>query len=108
MRLSISRLGTLNRCGMQYHFRYVEGIVAAPGVSAIVGKGTHRANASDLLNKMDSGELLPLEAVKAIAADATKREWANQPPTLDDDEKAKGEDAVKGEAVDKSVVLAEL
>jgi hypothetical protein len=108
MRLSISRVNTLYRCGMQYHFRYVEGIVSAPGVSAIVGKGTHRANASDLMHKMDSGELLPLDEVKAIAADATKREWSDQPPTLDDEEKAKGEEAVKGEAVDKTVVLAEL
>lgn len=108
MRLSISRLGTLNRCGMQYHFRYIEGIVAAPGVSAVVGKSVHRANASDLLNKLDAGELLPLEEVKSIAAAATKREWQDQPPMLDEDEKAKGEEAVKGEAVDKSVVLAEL
>lgn len=108
MRLSVSRLQMLQRCGMQYLFRYVEGIVSPPGVALIVGKGTHRAIASDLLAKMDGGELLPDEQVKDIAADAAKREWDAQPVALDDDEKAKGADVAKGEAIDRAVVLAGL
>jgi hypothetical protein len=98
----------LNRCPMQYQHRYVDGIVAPPGVALIVGKGTHRANASDLLSKMDSGSLLSDEEVKAIAADATKREWDSQEVALDDDEKAEGIDKVKGAAIDRSVTLATL
>lgn len=98
----------LLRCPQQYEHRYIRGIVAPPGVALIVGKGTHRANASDLLAKMDGGELLSSDEVKAIAADATKREWDAQEVALDDEEKAKGADTVKGEAVDRSVVLASL
>jgi putative RecB family exonuclease len=108
MRLSISRLNMMLRCPKQYEHRYVDGIVAPPGVALIVGKGTHRANASDLLAKMDSGSLLSSDEVKAIAADATKREWEAQDVALDDDERAQGADAVKGEAVDRSVTLASL
>jgi len=108
MRLSISRLNMLSRCPQQYEHRYVRGIVAPPGVALIVGKGTHRASASDLLAKMDSGSLLSGDEVKAIAADATKREWDAQEVALDDDEKAQGAEAVKGEAVDRSVTLATL
>ena len=108
MRLSISRLNMLNRCPMQYQHRYVDGIVAPPGVALIVGKGTHRANASDLLAKMDSGDLLSGEEVKAIAADATTREWDAQEVALDDDEKVEGVDKVKGAAIDRSVSLATL
>ena len=108
MRLSISRLNMLNRCPMQYQHRYVDGIIAPPGVALIVGKGTHRANASNLLAKMDSGELLSGEEVKAIAADATAREWEAQDVALDDEEKAEGAEKVKGEAIDRSVTLASL
>ena len=108
MILSISRLNMLNRCPMQYQHRYVDGIVAPPGVALIVGKGTHRANASDLLNKMDSGSLLSGDEVKSIAADATTREWDSQEVALDDDEKAEGIEKVKGAAIDRSVLLATL
>jgi hypothetical protein len=108
MRLSISRLNMMLRCPKQYEHRYVDGVIAPPGVALIVGKGTHRANASDLLNKMDSGSLLDTEQVKAIAADATKREWDAQEVALDEEEKAQGADKVKGEAVDRSVVLASI
>jgi hypothetical protein len=108
MRLSISRLNMMLRCPMQYQHRYIDGVIAPPGVALIVGKGTHRANASNLLNKMDSGSLLPDDEVKAIAADATKREWDAQEVALDEDEKAEGADKVKGEAIDRSVVLASL
>jgi hypothetical protein len=93
---------------MQYQHRYVDGIVAPPGVALIVGKGTHRANASDLLNKMDSGSLLSDDEVKSIAADATTREWDSQEVALNDDEKAAGSEKVKGEAIDRSVLLASL
>ena len=108
MRLSISRLNMLNRCPMQYQHRYIDNIIAPPGVALIVGKGTHRANASDLLNKMDSGNLLSDDEVKAIAADATKREWESQDVALDEEEKAEGADKVKGDAIDRSVSLATL
>ena len=73
MRLSISRLNMMLRCPMQYKHRYVDGAIAPPGVALIVGKGTHRANASDLLHKMDSGSLLSIDEVKAIAAGLWKR-----------------------------------
>ena len=108
MRLSISRLNMLLRCPMQYQHRYVDGVIAPPGVALIVGKGTHRANASDLLAKMDSGSLLSSAEVKAIAADATKREWDSQEVALDEEEKAEGAEKVKGDAIDRSVVLASL
>ena len=108
MLLSISRLNMLYRCPQQYEHRYVRGIIAPPGVALIVGKGTHRANASDLLAKMDSGSLLSDDEVKAIAADATKREWEAQDVALDEEEKAEGAEKVKGDAIDRSVSLATL
>lgn len=108
MKLSISRLNMLIRCGCQYEFRYVRGIIAPPGAAIIVGKGTHRANASDLLNKMDAGELLPDEQVKQLAAETTAKEWDAQEVALDEEEKDRGVEKVRGESIDKAVTLASL
>lgn len=99
--LSISQLTMLARCGEQYRFRYIEGIKAPPGVSLIIGSGTHAAIEADLREKLRTGELLPDAAIADVAADATRERWANDGPVVHEG------DPGEGEAVDTAVALAQ-
>jgi hypothetical protein len=88
------------RCGLQWLYRYGEGIKTPPGVALIVGSGTHEAIDADLSSKLKTGELLPAEAVADAARDATSKRWDEDQPVAD-------EDALdRGQAIDQAVLLA--
>ncbi|MEA3225365.1 MAG: PD-(D/E)XK nuclease family protein [Planctomycetota bacterium] len=104
--LSPSQLDMISKCGQQYYFRYIKGLIRPPGVALLVGGATHTSVETDLTEKMESGNLLEDDAVKDIAADALKIRWADEPPGLDADEKARGPEKVKGIAIDLTVALS--
>lgn len=100
--LSVSQLNMLTRCPEQYRRRYILGERRPPGVSMVIGKGTHAAGETDLRSKMEWGELLAAEEVADVAADATRRMWQEDEPKLEDG------DPDQGGAVDEAVKLAGL
>jgi len=50
--LSASRMGMYLRCGMQYAYRYVEGLKEPPGVSMAYGRATHETLAYEHKEQM--------------------------------------------------------
>lgn len=108
MRLSVSGLNMLTRCGEQYRFRYIEGIKSPPGWSLIVGRGTDETVNQDLLNKVNTGHLLPDEAIPDLARDAVTSAWDSEEVKLDDDLAEMGQDAAKAYAVDTAVTCSRL
>lgn len=107
-RLSHSALEMLSKCGEAFRRRYIEREKIPPGVALLVGRSVDESVNGNLTSKMAEGELLPLERVRQIARDTLVQEWEHQGIALDDDQKAQGEARTKGEAIDKSVGLAEL
>lgn len=103
---SPTQLAMLRRCPLQYYYRYVEGLKVPPGISLLRGIAVHDAAEKNLRHKMSTGGLLPKDTVADIARDSFEAQWQKEPPMLDDDEKERGVDAVRGEAVDASVRLA--
>jgi len=101
-RLSVTQINMLSRCSLQWWWRYGKGIKSPPGVALVLGRGTHAAVEADLVNKMEWGELLDEEEVKATAADATRRIWQEMEPVRTD------EDPDEGGTVDTAVSLASL
>lgn len=100
--LSPSKINTFERCQLQYKFRYLDNLRKPPGVAAAIGTATHKAIEVNLRAKLDTGALLPLEAVQQAARDTMENEWAGG-VQLDPEEPAD-----KGAAVDQAVALAEL
>jgi RecB family exonuclease len=100
--LSPSKINTFERCQLQYKFRYLDNLRKPPGVAAAIGTATHTAIEGNLRSKMDTGALLPLEAVQQAARDTLENTWAGG-VQLDADEPAD-----KGEAADQAVALATL
>jgi hypothetical protein len=64
-----STLGMLLRCGEQFRRRYIENEVIPPGVAAGRGTGVHRANETNLKQKVKTGEDMPLSDLKDAARD---------------------------------------
>lgn len=102
-----STLATISRCGMQAYYRYVEGIRSAPGIAALTGTATHRAVERNLREKMRSGSLLPLEAVREAACDAVL-DGFSQDVLLTSDELTQSRENLVGSTIDRAVKLAEL
>lgn len=106
IKLSVSGLNMLTKCGEQFRFRYIEGIKSPPGWSLIVGSGTDESVNQDLLNKINTGQLLPDEAIADNARDAVTRRWDEGEVKLDDDLAEMGQSAAKAYAVDTAVICA--
>lgn len=104
--LSASQLSMLSRCGLQYFYRYVLGERRPPGVAAHVGSGVHASIERNLRAKLGGWGLLSLDEVADAAVDATRKRFAEEPPMLDDDERALGADKVEGAAIDTAASLA--
>ncbi|MDR0843044.1 MAG: PD-(D/E)XK nuclease family protein [Acidobacteriota bacterium] len=105
--LHASALGTL--CMEQFRRRYIEREVIPPGIALLVGTGAHKSVDANMQSKIETGELLPDEAVKEAARDGFSTAWDEAGEVLlTPEEKFQGKDAVKGAAIDKSVRLAEL
>lgn len=105
--LHISAIDTLSKCGEMFRRRYIEKEIRPPGVSLITGTATHRSVQKNLTAKLETGVMLPEEAVCEIARDALNEEW-DKGVFLDDEEKSTGENAARGDAVDKAVRLSRL
>ncbi len=106
--LSKTRLEMLSRCGMQYQFRYVEGIVARPAVSMIEGTAVHQVIHENLIHKRERGTLLSEDHIGDLAVDALKATWLGEDPRLDEEEQKLGEKIVKAMSIDRSVRLSKM
>lgn len=100
--LSPSKIDTFERCQLQFRYRYLEGKVKPPSAAAAIGTATHKAIELNLRAKLETGELMPLDAVKDAARDNISNQWAaGVAPDPD-------EPVSQGAAVDEAVGLAEV
>ena len=103
-----SQIVQYTNCGMQYRYRYVDGIRTRPGVALITGTGTHKSVEENLRHKIATGHLLDEDQVADIARDAVNQAWDREGVTLVDEENLDGEERVRGKTVDVAVKLARL
>lgn len=72
--ISPSQIAMYLRCPKQWSFRYIDGIIAPPSVSLLVGSAYHDALAVNFMQKIDSFEDLPVGDV----LDAFSTSWERQ------------------------------
>lgn len=106
--LHVSGLNMLAKCGEQFRRRYIEGEKRPPGVALLIGTATDRAAEQDLRSKMQTGVLLPEEAVRDIARDTLMAEWEKGEIALDPEEGELDAQLAKAKAIDTSVAMASL
>ena len=106
--VSHTRMAMLSRCGEQFRRRYLDGDVMTPGAALIVGGAVDRSVTTNMRHKLSGEGLLSLEAVADFARDECSMRWSAGEVLLTDDEVELGPAKAKGEAVDKSVRLAQL
>jgi Uncharacterized protein conserved in archaea len=104
---SSTQLTMLQRCGMQYFYRYVEGIKMAPTVALLRGSAVHTGVAVNLRQKIKSGVELPVDDVKDAARDAVDAAFMGE-IALTEEERSRGMSLIKGDTKDMAIGLAAL
>jgi len=103
--LSPSSINMFNRCGRQFMYRYLQGLVIPPGISAVRGTAAHTGVEVNLLNIIQTGAAAPLEAVETACQEKVNSEWEKGVRLLPE-EQEQPEAKLRGEAVDGAIRLA--
>jgi len=69
--LSVSQVNTYMKCGLQYYYRYVKGIISPPQARMAEGSSVHRALEIGNREKLASGTTAPLD----VLLDAHRDDW---------------------------------
>lgn len=65
--LSVSQLDMLSRCGQQWAYRYLDGLIMPPGFALLKGKAVHAAAEANFRQKLTSRVDLPRNDIRDIA-----------------------------------------
>lgn len=103
--LSPSSINMFSRCGRQFMYRYLEGLVIPPAISAVRGTAAHTGVEVNLLNMIQTGAPAPLEAVETACQEKVNSEWEKGVRLLPE-EQGQAEGKLRGEAVDGAIRLA--
>lgn len=106
--LHVSHMNMMFMCGEKFRRIYLNGEFVPSGKDLIIGSAVHKPAEKNLIAKVETGSLLTVDNVKDIARDAFETEWKAREVYLDEEDRAKGIDKTKGEAIDITVSLAEL
>ena len=104
---SYSQLAMIGRCGVQYEFRYIKGLVIPPAVAQVQGSNVHKGRERALVRKMASGALPELAEVESVVADGMAQSFAGE-ILLDGDWADRGLAWSRAHAKDEAVELARL
>lgn len=98
-----SHLGMYLRCGLQYQYRYVDGIVRPPALRMVSGTAGHKGVQVDIQSKIDTGELATGEQVKDAVSDEYERRLSLEGAQLDEEERLEDLDKVIGKHKDRAI-----
>lgn len=103
-----SQLNMLFKCGIQYEFRYIKGIVRPPNSAMVVGTGVHVTADKSFTEKFEGRDLPALDEIKDLARDTVANKFDGQGIMFTTDEAADGPGKVKAAIIDQAVALAAL
>jgi putative RecB family exonuclease len=103
--LSSTQLDTFCRCPEQWRRRYIEGDVIPPGIASAKGKGFHTGAETNMRQKIETYEDLPVSDIVELSVAAFEAQ-AHGGIAFTDDEHTRGPSIVIGEAKDSLRVLA--
>lgn len=96
------------RCGKQYEFRYIDGLVRPPVIKMITGTGMHVGAEHNGRQKIESHEDLPVSDIVEVAVESFKQRVDEEGYADDAETKGKSSDVVVGEGVDRTASLTKV
>jgi len=106
--ISVSQMEMLTRCGQQWVYRYVEKLKRPPGIAAYTGRGVHKSIEANLGHVIDMAEMLERDHVLDVARDAINADWDKESPLLTPEERKTPVKTLRGDCVDRGVLLSGL
>jgi hypothetical protein len=105
--IHVSGISMFNKCGMQFAFRYIQGMKRPPSAFMLCGTATDKAVTWDLDTKILTGSLAQLSDLTDLAADSVETNPHKDELKLDPDDAGKSIKQVLGETKDKAVRLVQ-
>jgi len=102
--LSFQKINVYSRCGLQYYFRYVEGIQVPPTSTVAMGKAVHKSIEQYYLHKKERGEDPELDLLLSVYTDEIENIFTNEDVFLEGEETTKGKSKVKDELKNAGVL----
>lgn len=102
-----SMIDCLEKCGIQFEYRYVNGIIMPGGLGAMIGKVIHDLQYKEGVYKTEHGYLFTRKDALDITRDAFSKRW-DEGVLFSREEKEMGLETVKGNAIDLTVDLGDL
>lgn len=96
------------RCGMQFYYRYIEGLIKPPNSALLIGSATHDVAKDSLAYKINTqqAEMMPVEQVCDLARDSVVREYHKNGLRLRDQERGLDIRRVIDQCIDTTVALS--
>jgi hypothetical protein len=93
-----------HNCGIQYDFRYNQGLKMIPMRAFIRGHGIHRPSELNMKSVIETGKMLSVAEIQDIARDTVDQEWSDEILM----EKGESKKKIKADTTDAAVRLAVL
>ena len=103
--LTQSSVNQFFKCGVQFEFRWVRGLIIPPGIAARKGSSVHRSAEHDYRAVIDSGKPAPEDEVADMTRDEFVRLCKDEGVFLSAEDKA-DKDVLLGAALDEAVNAA--
>jgi len=103
--LTQSSINQFYKCGVQFEFRWVKGVVIPPGIAARKGSSVHRGAEYDYRNVISKGEPAPEDEVTDMTRDEFMR-LVNDEGVFLSPEEQETKESLLGKALDQSVSIA--
>jgi len=95
--LSFQKINVYSRCGLQYYFKYVEGIPLPPTSAVAMGRAVHKSIEKYYLDKKERGEDPELDLLLSTYTDEIENIFASEDVFLEGEEATKGKTKIKDE-----------
>lgn len=106
LELHASDLRQLSDCPMQFYFRKTIGPVP-PAIAMVVGSATHASIEHDMKTKLETNMLADLAVCQDKARDVIVARFSDG-VTIDEEDRGRPVETLRGEAVDTAVALAKV
>ncbi|MFN3698760.1 MAG: RecB family exonuclease [Dictyoglomus sp.] len=97
--LSFQKINMYSRCGLQYYFRYIEGLKIPPTTSVAIGSAFHKATESYYIYKKETKENPKVDLLLEKYSDEIENIFSED-LLLEKEEETKGKEKLKGEIKD--------
>ena len=105
MKISFQKINMYSRCGLQYYFRYIQGLKLPPTTAVVQGRACHKAAEEFYKKKFEEKHNPPLEFMLDTFSDELERIFTEEEIQLSEEEERVGKKKVQASLKDDGISM---